>query len=69
MENLVEKKDDMMKSNIAKSFVAKISYMKGLMDEGYEIDVPKKFKWRKEKTRDDPNFIKKLKSDNIGILH
>ena len=53
--------------------MAKVSYIKGLIEDGWEVEVPKKFKWKAdhEKMKRDKNGYdwSKLNNSNVGVLH
>ena len=57
-----------MTSNVNKCFVAKQKYIENKIDEGFELEVPKKYKWKNEKKKD-PAFVHKLNTSNVGMLH
>jgi hypothetical protein len=57
-----------MTSNVNKCFASKKKYIEGLIEEGMEVTVPKKYKWRPE-DRSKEDFVLKLNTSNVNMLH
>lgn len=55
-----------MTSNVNRCFIAKYRMVESMLEDGYEVIVPKRYKWHE--TQRNSNFISKLNMANYGLL-
>lgn len=57
-----------MTSNVNKCFIAKKKVIESMIEDGYKVVVPKKYKWH-ESHKDDEEFISKMNIANFNLMH
>ena len=68
IHDLVAAEDNKMTSNVNRCFVAKKKVIESMLDDGYDVIVPKKFKWHSSH-KQDQEFISKMNIANYNLMH
>jgi len=67
INDLVQRFDNQMTSNVGKNLIAKQRMICQRIDEGYEIVVPARQKWHPSHTRN-RDFVHKLNTSSVSLL-
>ena len=68
IHDLVAAEDNKMTSNVNRCFVAKKKVIESMLDDGYDVIVPKKYKWHASH-KQDQEFISKMNIANYNLMH
>jgi hypothetical protein len=65
---MVVEKQNAATANVNRCFVAKQKIIEGMMDEGFKLHVPRKYRWH-ESHKKEEDYISKLNMANYNLLH